>query len=99
MKIAGALLLAAVLVAPLHAAHAQNPPPTAGVPARCWVDLPNGGTMVIPHAGTQTQCAAAAKQCLGLKAEDGVPRGVVHHSTEPRIIGANPMAECEVTGQ
>lgn len=94
MRIAIAALFAATLVAPIHQADAQAPEPAAGVPARCWVDLPNGGEMVIPNAGTFNQCAAAAKQCLGSQ-----PHGIVHHSDLAHLVTGSSLSECEVPGQ
>lgn len=95
MRIAGAaVLFAATLVAPARQAAAQNPPPAAGVPTNCWVDMPNGGAMVIPNAVTVNQCEAAALRCLGLQ-----PHGIVHHSTAPHVVASNLLAECDATGQ
>lgn len=94
MRIVIAALFTAALVAPIHPANAQNPPPYAGVRANCWVDMLNGGAMVIPHAVTQAECATAAMHCLGLQ-----PHGVVHHSNQTRLVQADSLAECELNGR
>lgn len=99
MRIAGALLFAAALAAPLSPANGaqvddQVAQPPGGFPTQCWVDVPKGGAMVIPGADTLEACEAAAQACLGDQTH-----AVVHHSNLPLLIQSDSLTACDASGE